>query len=67
MKDLGYVLRAVSAGKTIKFLRDFYGRHTVEIRTLWVWRERITLPDADVMLIKEALQRRRRERTGLAA
>ncbi len=67
MRDLAYVQRAVAAGKTVKFFRDFYGRHIVEIRTLWVWRVRVSLRDCEIVKIKEALQQRRRERASVAA
>ncbi|MEQ1696915.1 MAG: hypothetical protein ABL901_13850 [Hyphomicrobiaceae bacterium] len=63
-RDIGYVLDQIDAGKTIKFYRDYYGRQKVEIRTAWIWRTQVSLPDHDIMKVREALQMRRRMRDG---
>lgn len=67
VRDLNYVQSKVSAGKTIKFYRDFYGKHYVEIRTAWIWRVRISLPDHEIVQVKDALHQRRRARLAKAA
>ncbi len=61
-QELDFVLKMVDAGKTIKFYRDYYGRQKVEIRTAWIWRTQVPLGDHDIMIVREALQMRRRMR-----
>jgi hypothetical protein len=58
MSELKHVLARVAAGKQVRFYQDFYGRQSVETRTLWVIRQRVNLSNDEIQLVKNALHER---------
>ena len=64
MYDLNYVLQQVAAGEKIRIFTDIYGARSAEFRTGWLRRTiKVELEPREIERLKDALRRRREQRT----